>query len=256
MRGPGPGYTGAVMFGALSKAIAQCSDPAFRGVLLRAVGLALVVFLALWAAAGVLLSWGGEGLLDWLVAEGITGFWLDLLEWVLGALSVAGVLLATFILFPAVMVLILELLLEDIAEAVERRHYPDLPPARAQPLGETLATGLVFVLVTVGLNLLFLPLYLLLLFVPPLNLILFYALNGYLFGREYFELVALRRLEVPEAKRMRRRHGGRLFLAGVVITVLMTIPLVNLVAPIVATAFSVHLFEGLKRRGQAARLSP
>ena len=82
---------------------------------------------------------------------------------------------------------------------------------------------------------------------PPFNLILYYGVNGYLFGREYFEIVAFRRLTPAETKRLRRRYGMRLFLAGILLTVMMTIPLVNLFAPIVAAAFMVHIFEGLRR---------
>jgi uncharacterized protein involved in cysteine biosynthesis len=37
-------------------------------------------------------------------------------------------------------------------------------------------------------------------------------------------------------------------LAGILIAVMMTIPIVNLFAPIVATGFMVHVFEDLKRR--------
>ena len=236
------------MFAALSKAIAQCADPAFSRVLWRAVAISLITFLLLWALAFALLDWGGGWLLDWLAADGATGFWVGVLEVVFGVASVGGILLATFILFPAVMVLILEFMLEDIALAVERRHYPGRPPGRAQPWGEVIATGLVFVAVTVSVNLLVLPFYLVLLFAPPFNLVLFYGVNGYLFGREYFELVAVRRLDAPEAKRLRRRYRGRVFLAGVVVAVMMTFPIVNLFAPIVATAFMLHTFEALRQR--------
>jgi uncharacterized protein involved in cysteine biosynthesis len=168
-----------------------------------------------------------------------------------GAAGVGGVLFASFILFPAVMVMVMSFLLEDIAEAVEARHYPALPPARPQPVGEMLRSGLAFAAVTVAINLLALPFYLLLIFLPPLNLFLFYGVNGYLFGREYFEIVALRRQTPSDAKRARRRFRGRLFLAGILIAVMMTIPLVNLFAPIVATGFMVHVFEDLKRRAGA-----
>ena len=236
------------MFAALSKAIQQCSDPTFRRVLLRAVGLSFVVFVLLWIVAGVLLSWGGGWLLDWIAAEGV---WQDVLEVVFGAAGVGGVLFASFILFPAVMVMVLSFLLEEIAAAVESRHYPGLPPARPQPVGEMLRSGLAFAAVTVAINLLALPFYLLLIFLPPFNLILFYGVNGYLFGREYFEIVAFRRQNPTDAKRMRRRFRGRLFLAGILITVMMTIPFVNLFAPIVATGFMVHVFEDLKRRAGA-----
>ncbi len=236
------------MFAALSKAIQQCSDPTFRRVLLRAVGLSLVVFVLLWIVAGVLLTWGGGWLLDWIGPEGV---WQDVLEVVFGAALVGGVLFASFILFPAVMVMVLSFLLEEIAGAVEARHYPSHPPARPQPIGEMLRSGLAFAAMAVAINLLALPFYLLLIFLPPFNLILFYGVNGYLFGREYFEIVALRRQQPADAKRLRRRYRGRLFLAGILITVMMTIPIVNLFAPIVATGFMVHVFEDLRRRAGA-----
>ncbi len=233
------------MFAALSKAIQQCSDPTFRRVLLRAVGLSLAVFVLLWIVAGALLAWGGGWLLDWINPEGI---WQDVLEVVFGAAGVGGVLFASFILFPAVMVMVMSFLLEEIAVTVEGRHYPGLPPARPQPIGEMLRSGLAFAAMTVAINLLALSFYLLLIFLPPFNLILFYGVNGYLFGREYFEIVALRRQNPTDAKRLRRRYRGRLFLAGILIAVMMTIPIVNLFAPIVATGFMVHVFEDLKRR--------
>ena len=99
-----------------------------------------------------------------------------------------------------------------------------------------------------AINLAALPLYLLLLFVPPLNFFLYYGINGYLLGREYFELVAVRRLESRAAKDMRRRFRGTVFLAGVIIAFFLSIPIVNLIAPVIATAFLVHLYQGLQRR--------
>ncbi len=97
---------------------------------------------------------------------------------------------------------------------------------------------------TIVLNLLALPLYLM---VPGINLVLFLALNGYLFGRGYFEVVALRRLDAATAKTLRHRFAGRIFLGGLAIAGLFALPLVNLVAPVIATAFMVHVFEALPR---------
>src|SRR3546814_19848101 len=85
--------------------------------------------------------------------------------------------------------------LDESARAVERHLYADRPPARSQPLGEAVFGNVIFVLITLILNLLVLPLYLVLIWIPPLKLLLFYLLNGYLLGREYFEMVAVRRLD-------------------------------------------------------------
>jgi uncharacterized protein involved in cysteine biosynthesis len=236
------------MIAALAKAFRQLSDPAFRRVLGQSVLASLVAFAGLWALAWWGLSWGGAALADWVAAQGPGGFWIGVLEWLFGAAAVFAVLIASFFLFPAVMVLVLSFLLEDVAVAVERRHYPGRPPARPQPWGEAIAGGLAFAGLSLALNIVFLPIYLLLLFVPPLNLFVFYLLNGYLLGREYFELVALRRLDGGETKRLRRAHRGRVLLAGSVIAFLLTLPLINLVMPVVATGFMLHVFEGTQRR--------
>jgi uncharacterized protein involved in cysteine biosynthesis len=108
--------------------------------------------------------------------------------------------------------------------------------------------ALAFAAVMLLFNLLALPFYLLLMFLPPLNLFVFYLLNGYLLGREYFELVAARRFDIDGARRLRRKFRGRVLLAGVVITFLLTVPIVNLVTPVVATGFMLHVFERLRRR--------
>ncbi len=236
------------MFAALAKAFGQLSDPAFRRVLVRSVLAALVVFVAVWVAAWFGLSWAGEALSGWLAAQEPGGFWVEVVGWVFGAAGVMGVLVASFFLFPGVMLVALTLMLDDIAQAVERRHYPELPPARAQPIGEAALAALAFAAVMLLLNLLALPFYLLLLFVPPLNLFVFYLLNGYLLGREYFELVAARRFDAAGVRRLRRKYRGRVMLAGVVIAFLLTVPIVNLVTPIVAAGFMLHVFERLRRR--------
>ena len=236
------------MVSALSLAFRQIGDPAFRRVFVLSVAAALAVFLVLWALAWWGLAWSGEALSQWMLDTGSGGFWTGILEWLFGAAGIFAVLIASFILFPAIMVLAMSFLLEDVVAAVERRHYPNLPPARAQPIGEMVMGALAFAGITVALNLLFLPVYLLLLFVPPLNLFVFYLLNGYLLGREYFELVAVRRIELASAKRLRRAYRGRVLLAGAAIAFLLTLPLINLVMPIVATGFMLHIFEGLRQR--------
>ena len=231
------------MFSALAKAFGQLSDPAFRQVLVRSVLAALVVFIGVWISAWFGLSWLAEALSGWAALEP-GGFWDEVVGWMTAAAGVAAVLVASFLLFPAVMLIALSLLLDDIAEAVERRYYPELAQARGQPLGEAIASALSFLAKSLVLNILALPLYL----VPLLNLFVFYLLNGYLLGREYFELVAARRFDAKGVRRLRRRYRGQVMLAGVAIAFLLTVPIVNLVTPVVATGFMLHVFERLRRR--------
>lgn len=234
------------MIAHLSRSIAQLSDPRLRNVILFAVLGAVIVFAVLWAAVWWLLAhfdpsgiWG----LAWL-----SGQMGETFDWIAGVAFLAALLIATFLMFPAVVTVIVGLFLERVADAVEDRHYPDAGPARAQPIPEILASTLKFAAVVVFLNLLVMPLYLVLIFIPGANLVLYYLLNGYLIGREYFELVAFRRLPAREAARLRRTFRSRVLIAGIIVTFLMTIPVVNLIAPVIGAAFMVHVTHDLLRR--------
>jgi CysZ protein len=223
------------LFDYLSKAFAQLGDPRLQRIVALSVGLALAVLLVLGVGAWFLIaqldlfSWG----------------WLDTIFEVGSGIGIAILL---WLLFPAAVSATIGLFLEAVAGAVEARHYPGLPPPRAQSVQEAILSGLKFALVAILLNLLALPVYLLGLFLPPLNFFVFYALNGYLLGREYYETVALRRLDARQAGELRRRNRWRVFLAGVVITLMLTVPVLNLIAPVIATAFMVHIFEVIRRR--------
>lgn len=217
------------MLAAFVKAIEQLGDPAIRRVLWISVGLSVLVFALVWTGVGYLLTQ-------------TTFFqigWLDTAIDVLGGFATLAV---SWLLFPAVVSTTTGFFLEGVADAVERRHYPNLPPVRSQPLEEAVASAVKFFGLMLLLNLILL----LFLLIPPVFPFVFYGVNGYLLGREYFELVAARRLDPVEARSLRRRHGRTLFIAGVLIAFLLTIPFVNLVAPVVGTAAMLHLFETIR----------
>ncbi|SDG17586.1 Uncharacterized protein involved in cysteine biosynthesis [Limimonas halophila] len=230
----------------LLKAIGQLSDPRFRGLVWRALAISVVTFAGLWALAWWGIDAGGDSLAAWLGAESWWGWAVEILV-ALGGL--AGVLVASFLIFPAVMGLTQQFYLEDAAARVEARHYPDLPPAEGQPILEGVKDGVDLALATIVVNVIALPIYLLLF--PPLNVFVFYGVNGYLLGREYFEVVAVRRLHRSRVRALRRAYQGRVVAAGVVIAVLMTLPVVNLLAPVIAAAFMVHVVERIRRRAGA-----
>jgi uncharacterized protein involved in cysteine biosynthesis len=224
------------MLRALILALRQLPDPAIRRVLERCVLLALATFAVLLAVVPILISW-----LD------LTGFgWLDATLAVLGS---ATVLLLAWLLFPAAVALGLGLFADEVVEAVERRHYPGLPPARGLGLTDSARAALRLGATALLLNLLALPFYL----VPGANLLIFLALNGYLLGREYFETVATRRLNRGQAAAERRQARGRVWVAGVVIAALSTVPVVNLIAPVIGVAFMAHLFLDPRWRNRDAR---
>jgi CysZ protein len=219
------------MFGAFMKAIGQFPDPPIQRVVWRGLFYSAILFCALVAAA-------------WWLFAATKAFDIGWLEWMADALGWGAAVIAAIILFPGAVLTILSLMLEDIARAVERRHYPALPPAREQPVSEALIAGLRLSAAVMVWNILALPLYL----IPGINVFVFYGLNGYLLGREYFELVAYRRLDAAAAKALWRARRMRLWTGGAVIALLMSIPLVNWLMPVIACAFMLHLFEGMRGR--------
>jgi uncharacterized protein involved in cysteine biosynthesis len=229
------------MIKAFSRAIAQLSDPKLRRVFWIGVIGSAAMFGLLWGGIAIFLA-----STDYLHFS-IFGFPinLDFVSDILGNLA-AGVL--TWLLFPSVITVIASLFLEDVAAAVEDRHFPGLPGPRKQPIREILWITIKFALIGIGLNILALPLLIVLFFFPPFNLFVFYGLNGYLLGREYFELVGHRRFDPRSARRVRRRFRAQVFVAGVLIAIMMTVPFFNLVAPIIATAAMVHLMHGWRER--------
>ena len=124
---------------------------------------------------------------------------------------------------------------------MERVYYPADPPGHELPVAQSVGIALKFFLVVLLVNMLVL----FLLLVPGINLIAFYLGNGYLLGREYFELAAMRHLPLAEAKQLRQANRGTMFLCGVVIAGLASVPIVNLLTPLFATAFMVHVYKGL-----------
>ena len=231
------------MLGYLSKALSQLGDPALRRVLLIGGAGSAVVFILL----NVLVWWIFSSTVD-LSSLSLWGWLEDILDWTAGFVVGLSLLIVSAVLFPGVSTIIVGFLLEDVVAAVEARYYPNEPPARPQPVSEVVTSTTRFALMVIGLNLLCLPFYLILMFIPPLNLVLYYVLNGYLISREFFELVALRRMEPAAALNMRRESRGKIMVAGILLTFLLTIPIVNFLTPVIATAFMVHLFHSLPGR--------
>ena len=221
------------MIRAFAAAFTQLSDPAMRRFVWIGLGVAVLLFAVLWSGIWYLLE-----------STALFGTWW--LEWLADWLGVLVILILTWVLFPGLVSLVVSFILDGVAAAVEARHYPDLPP----PPGLTIAAGLLVTLKYLAalavLNLVIL----VFLLIPPLFPFVFYAVNGYLLGREYFELAALRRVGPEEARALGRAHRGQVVLAGATIAFLLTVPVVNLLAPIVATAAMVHLFHAWRGRGE------
>ncbi|HVO00562.1 MAG TPA: EI24 domain-containing protein [Candidatus Cybelea sp.] len=217
------------MFGAISKAIAQMGDPRIQ----RLIGLSIAITIAVFIAVA-LLAWF---LIQWL--SGLHGWWAE-------ATQIGGVVATLFIAwftFPALAAAISALFSERVIAAVEAEYYPGRPAPYSISVWASILDGLKLALISLVANL-----FALVFLIPPLTPLYFviaYGVNGFLLGREYYDMAAYRRLQRADVHRVYTAHRGRFTLGGVLIAFLSTIPVVNLIAPILATAFMVHLFESV-----------
>jgi uncharacterized protein involved in cysteine biosynthesis len=219
------------MIGALSKSLAQMFEPSLRRVLGKVLVATIAVFVVIWLIVGAVIT---------NVTISDIG-WLDTL---VGWLGGAATFVVSLILFAPLATLVASVFLDEVANAVEAKHYPDLPVAQSQTIGQSVMAGVRLLIWTLLVNLLCLPLYLL----PIANIVIFFAVNGLLIGREYYEVVAFRRMSRLDAAAFRRRGRFTFWQAGVVIAVVFWVPLLNLTAPILGTALMVHVFENRRRR--------
>ena len=231
------------MIKAFSQALSQLGDISLRRVVWIGLTGSAAMFVVLWLAVGVLLF-----KTEIFNFDGLLGMLNTVLEWLTDIFGAAAVVFLSWLLFPAVVSVIVSFFLEDAAQAVEAKHYPDLPQPRRQGFTEAITLTLKFAGLAIVLNILALPVYAVLFLIGPFNFFVFYALNGYLLGREFFELVVHRRATPDQARHLRQAHKGQLFLAGVVIAFMMTLPIVNLIAPVIATAAMVHLTHNWRSR--------
>ena len=229
-----------MIFDAFLKALGQMSDPRFRWVLVLGVGLTIGLLVAVTA--------GFVRLTSWLVGNSVTLPWICEVTWlndVAGWSSILVMLVLSVFLMMPVASAIISMFLETVADAVEDVHYPTLPDVPGAGLMDSLVDALGFMAVLIVANLLALILYLIF---SPLAPFIFWSLNGFLLGREYFTLAAMRRIGRAGAKRLRRKHIGTIWLAGTLMAIPLSVPLVNLLIPILGAATFTHIFHQLNTR--------
>jgi uncharacterized protein involved in cysteine biosynthesis len=142
---------------------------------------------------------------------------------------------------PAITSLVASVFVDDVADIVEREHYPAERVGTALPFGLAMTEGVKTALLTILVYLIALPF----VFLAGAGFIAFFIATAWLLGREYFELAAMRFRTPAETKLMRKQHGMTVFAAGLVIAAFVSIPIVNLATPLFGMAFMVHMHKRL-----------
>lgn len=226
-------------------ALRQAGDPVFRRVIWFGLALALALLFAMYAALLLVIDLFTPEAVTIPIAGEVSG---------LGTLLSLGSLvfmlgLSVFLMVPVASAFT-GLFLDDVADAVEAAHHPALPQAPRAGLWVSLLDSAKYFVLLIGLNLLGMILFAV---SGGLGIVGLWAINGFLLSREYFTMVALRRLSPAVVAGLRRAWRVRLWLAGVALAVPLSIPVVNLFVPVLGAAAFTHLFHAIVAREAAQR---
>ncbi|MDF1872170.1 EI24 domain-containing protein [Vannielia sp.] len=218
----------------ISKAIGQMLDRRFIRVLAMGLGLTVALLVGVYIVFAVLIGWvvpDDFSLFGWQMT------WLDnALTWA----AIPLVLVMSIFLMVPVASAFTGLFLDDVAQAVEDRHYPALPDVPRTSFLEGITDALGFFGVLVLVNILLLIVYF---FSGPLAPLVFWAANGFLLGREYYQMVAMRHLGRQGANASRKKNMMAIWGAGTLMAIPLTVPVMNLFIPILGVATFTHLFH-------------
>jgi len=225
------------------KAITQMFSPQLRAVVWKSIGLALALIIV----AGIAL----DRLIVHLVGTGGTSVEtafgphahlpVNAIAWLVSVAASLGIIVGSVFLMPAVTAFVASFFADQIADAVEREHYPADPPGAALPLWRAMAEGGKTALLAVAVYLCAAPL----LLFAGFGAVIFFLATAWILGREYFELAAMRFLPPAEAKVLRKRNAATVYIGGLFIAAFVSIPLVNLATPLFAMALMVHVHKRL-----------
>jgi CysZ protein len=203
-------------------------SPPFRGVMIKS--------LALTVGALVVAGFALDRLI--LAVLPLGPGWLAA---VLSLMVTLGLVAAMLFVAAPTASLVASFYLDEIAAIVERAIAPSAPPGRPAPTIAAALYGLRFAALSLFVNLIAL----ILLFIPGIGFVSFFVANGYLLGREYFELAAMRFLSPTQARALRRRNNFIVFAYGVIISAFVAVPILNLFTPLFATALMARLHKRL-----------
>lgn len=231
------------------KAITQMFSPPLRAVLWKSIALGLALIVAGAIALDRVIVWlvGLAGSSAETAFGPLAHLPVEAAAWLLSVAAGLGIVAGGVMLMPAVTSFVASFFCDQIAETVEREYYPADPPGKALPLWRATVEGgraaLLAIVVYVCAAALLL--------VAGLGVIVFFLATAWLLGCIYFELAAMRFRPAPEAKALRKRHAGTVYLGGLLIAAFVSIPILNLATPLFATALMVHTHKRVSARQQA-----
>jgi len=218
-----------------TEAFAEIFSPPFRHVMWKSIGLTAAILVL----AGVGLD---------RVAVSFLHFGPAWLSAVLSVVAALGLAAGLIFLAPPTAALVAGFFLDEMSELVERTIDPAAPPGRPVPFGPSLVLGIRFALLAFVVNVVVLALTIF----TGVGLLSFFILNGYLLGREYFELAAMRHVSASDARILFQRNLPMVFVTGVIVAGFVAVPVLNILTPMFATAFMTRVCRRIRSREWSA----
>ncbi|MCT2557924.1 EI24 domain-containing protein [Tsuneonella sp. YG55] len=220
---------------AFALALGQLGDRRVLAVLAKSMAVTLAIFVVA----------GGAGLLAlhrWLVSLEVA-FSAELSALAAMVLTV----LAGWLGFRIVALAVLQFFADEVVLAVEARNYPAAAAsARTLSFAQDARNALKGIARAILVNALALPVAVLLLATGIGTPILFWAVNGWLLGRELMDMAWLRhRASDADALPL---SGLTRFALGGIVSALLLVPFANLLAPVLGAAAATHLVQSRKRQ--------
>lgn len=218
------------MIQALKKAFADVFRADLRGLLWGTIFLTILVFTLLFFGFAELMSY-------WHITD---------ISWLSRLISIFGYLIffiMALIMFPVTATFIAGFFIDSVVVRLAKKA--DKVRLREVPLKESLKMSGVVAIKGLIVSGIFMPIITVLGFIPLVNLVptfLYYILNGRLFAGEYFFAVATRYMSYADSKKMFEKNKTYWRRAGILIAFLMTIPVINIISPLVSIAFMQRLF--------------
>jgi len=222
-------------------AFTQMFTPPLREILWKSIGLALALIIVVAIALDRLILWlvghASNSLETTLGAPAHAP--ASVLAWLFSIAASLGVIVGSVLLMPAVTAFVASFFADQIAEQVEREHYPADAPGVPLPLWLAVLQGAKTALLAIVVYVCAVPF----LLFAGFGAVVFFLATAWLLGREYFELAAMRFRPPAEAKALRKRNATTVYVGGLLIAGFVAIPLLNLATPLFAMALMVHVHK-------------
>jgi CysZ protein len=216
------------MLASFTMAFGQLNDSRFLKPLLYSLGLSVLIALIALPLGYLGFEWLNQALLSWL--EGGESWWMSTIEWSLRVLGILIILVIFVFAFGTIQTAFLGLFLDDVVTATRDKNHPTIQLEPPPSLSKSSWASARFLGLSLSLNALILPIVLIGWFLPPLGLIVQLIANGYLFGKEYEDIIAVRFRTETRLDPLKRT------IFGTATAALFLVPVLNFVAPVISAA--------------------